>query len=81
MTKLTTAYIRKIAQKDKRIDQVEIYPEDQVAVWLDPKYTWCANDGNRSVNIYNVEYSDYQDSVSEFLSDVKNIELSVEWTK
>jgi hypothetical protein len=81
MTKLTTAYIRKIAQKDKRIDQVEIYPEDLVAVWLDPKYTWCANDGNRSVNIYNVEYSDYQDSVSEFLSDVKNIELSVEWTK
>jgi hypothetical protein len=79
--KLTTAYIRKIAQKDKRIDQVEIYPEDQVAVWLDPKYTWCANDGNRSVNIYNIEGSDYQDEVSEFLSDVKNIELSVDWTK
>lgn len=81
MTKLTTAYIRKIAQKDKRIDEVEIYPEDQVAVWLDPKYTWCANDGNRSVNIYNIEGSDYQDDVSEFLNDVKNIELSVEWAK
>lgn len=79
--KLTTAYIRKIAQKDKRIDQVEIYPEDQVAVWLDPKYTWCANDGNRSVNIYNIEGSDYQDEVSEFLRDVKNIELSVDWVK
>lgn len=79
--KLTVNYIRKIAQKDKRIDQVEIYPDDQVAVWLDPKFTWCANDGNRSVNIYNIEGSDYQDEVSEFLRDVKNIELAVDWAK
>ena len=81
--KLTTDYIRRIARKDPRIDEVEIYPEDQVAVWLDPKYTWCANDGNRSVNIYNVEGSDdaYRDTVAEFLRDVKNIELAVDWAK
>jgi hypothetical protein len=79
--KLTSHYIRLIAKKDKRIDEVELCPDNQVAVWLDPKYTWCANDGNRSVNIYNVQGSDYQDDVAEFLSDVKNIELSVEWTK
>ena len=81
--KLTTDYIRRIARKDPRIDEVEIYPEDQVAVWLDPKYTWCANDGNRSVNIYNVEGSDdyLRDTVAEFLKDVKNIELAIDWAK
>lgn len=81
--KLTTDYIRRIARKDPRIDEVEIYPEDQVAVWLDPKYTWCANDGNRTVNIYNVEGSDdyLRDTVAEFLKDVKNIELAIDWAK
>lgn len=78
--KLTTDYIRRIARKDPRIDEVEILPENGVAVWLNSKYTWCANDNNRSVNIYHVEGGDdyLRDTVAKFLSDVKNIELAID---
>ncbi len=77
--KLTTQYIRLVAKKDPRIEEVEILPEDGVAVWLAPKYTWCANDGNRSVNIYHIEGSDEyrRDTVAGFLRDIKNIQLAV----
>ena len=80
---LTTQYIRAVAKKDPRIEEVEILPENGVAVWLAPKYTWCANDGNRSVNIYHIEGSDEyrRDTVAKFLRDVKNIESSVEGGK
>jgi hypothetical protein len=78
MAKLTTAYIRKVASKDKRIESVEILPNDQVAVWLDPKFTWCVRDGNRTVNHYEIEASDYQDDVQTFLDDVAMIELADE---
>jgi len=78
--KLTTQYVRKYMQRDPRIDGIDIYPDNQIGVWLDPKYTWCANDGNRSVNIYNIEGSDpaYRDTVKTFLDDVKFIELSTD---
>jgi len=80
MTKLTTAYVLAFAKKDKRFDGVDIYTDNQIGVWLDPKYTWCANDGNRSVNIYNIEGSDpeFRDDLQTFLEDVKYIELSTE---
>ena len=79
--KLTYAYIAKVAARDKRIDGIDDFrsTSDQVAVWLDPKYTWCANDGNRIVNIYNVEHSYvYQDTVEEFLKDLKYIEKAID---
>jgi hypothetical protein len=77
--KLTTDYIRRIAKRDKRIDGVEICPEHQVTVWLDPEWTWCANDGNITCITYNVEGSDncYRDTVETFLDDVKMIEKAI----
>ena len=78
MTKLTTAYVLAFAKKDKRIDGVDFFTDNQIGVWLDPTYTWCANDGNRSVNIYNVEGHDHQDDLAEFLSNVEHIELSTD---
>ena len=79
MAKLTISYIRKVMSKDKRITGIDIHPENQVSVWVDPDFTWCANDGNRSVNIYDIEGSDYQDDVQTFLDDVAMIEKSVVW--
>lgn len=79
MAKLTVSYIRKAIAKDKRFNGVDIYSDNQVGVWLDPEFTWCANDGNRSVNIYDIEGSDYQDDVQTFLDDVAMIEKSVAW--
>ena len=79
MAKLTVSYIRKAIAKDKRFNGVDIYSDNQVGVWLDPEFTWCANDGNRSVNIYDIEGSDYQDDVQTFLDDVAMIEKSVVW--
>lgn len=77
--KLTTAYIQKVAKHDKRIDDVEICPFDQVTVWLDPAYTWCAADGNITCMTYNIEGSDdcYRDTVETFLNHVKMIEKVV----
>ena len=79
MTKLTVAYIRNFAKRDPRINGIDVHPENQVSVWLDPDYTWCANDGNRTVNIYDIEGSDYQQTVKEFLEDIKMIEMAVDW--
>jgi hypothetical protein len=76
--KLTTSYIRTIAKKDSRIDEIEICPDHQVTVWLDPKWTWDANDGNITCMTYNVEHSEewLRDDVATFLEHVKNIELA-----
>jgi hypothetical protein len=73
---LTTSYIRMIAKRDQRIDEVEICPDHQVTVWLDPKYTWNAADGNITCMTYNVEYSDeyLRDTASTFLDHINNIE-------
>jgi len=76
--RLTKQYIRNYMKRDPRIDGIDILPDNQVAVWLDPKYTWCARDGNRTVNHYEVEGSHYQDLVRTFLDDVKLIELSTD---
>ena len=81
MKLLTAKFIREFAANDQRIDGIDILPFNQIAVWLDPKYTWCANDGNRTVNHYEIEGSDYQDKVKTFLDDVKMIELAVDWAK
>lgn len=81
--RLTTAYIRNIAKRDPRIglDGVDICPDHQVAVWLDPAWTWCANDGNITCMIYNVEGSDpeYRDDVATFLEHIKYIEKARVW--
>jgi hypothetical protein len=76
--KLTTSYIRTIAKRDKRIDGIEICPDHQVTVWLDPKWTWCANDGNITCMTYNVEHADdyLRDDVATFLDHIRNIELA-----
>ena len=76
--KLTTSYIRTIAKRDKRIDEIEICPDHQVTVWLDPKWTWCANDGNITCMTYNVEHADdyLRDDVATFLDHIRNIELA-----
>jgi len=73
---LTTNYIRRIAKRDKRIEDIEICPDHQVIVWLDPKWTWRALDGNITCMIYNVEGSDdcYRDTVETFLDHLKMIE-------
>jgi hypothetical protein len=77
--KLTTNYIRRIAKRDKRIDGIELCPDHQVTVWLDPKWTWCALDGNITCITYNVEGSDdcYRDTVATFLDGIKMIELAI----
>lgn len=77
--KLTYAYIVNKAKRDKRIDGIEDCRYDnQVIVWLDPAYTWCANDGNITCMIYNVEHSEeYQDTVERFLTDLKMIERAI----
>ena len=74
--RLTTEYIRRIAKRDPRIELIVIEPDHQVTVWLDPQWTWCANDGNITCMIYNVEGSDpsYRDDVATFLEHVKYIE-------
>jgi hypothetical protein len=74
--KLTTAYIRKVASRDKRIEEIEVCPQNQVIVWLKPDYTWNPNDNNVSVRLYNVEGSDedYRDDVETFLNHMKLIE-------
>lgn len=76
--KLTTDYIRRIAKRDPRIDEIEICPDHQVTVWLDPKWTWNALDGNITCMTYNVEFSDdwCRDDVATFLEHVKFIELA-----
>jgi len=76
--KLTTGYIRLIAKRDPRIDEVEICPDHQVTVWLDPKWTWNALDGNITCMTYNVQGSDdcFRDEAKTFLDHLKNIELA-----
>jgi len=76
---LTTNYIRRIAKRDKRIEEVEICTDHQVIVWLDPEWTWCANDGNITCMIYNVEGSDdcYRDTIETFLDHLKMIEKPI----
>jgi hypothetical protein len=76
--KLTTAHIKKLAQQDPRIDLVEICPDNQITVWLDPKWTWDAFDGNITCMTYNVEGSDpsYRDDLETFRQHIKNIELA-----
>jgi hypothetical protein len=78
--KLTTKYIRMIAKRDKRIEIVEIVPGHQVTVWLDPQWTWCANDGNITCMTYDVEGADdeWRSNVETFLEDIKNIEPTQE---
>ncbi|CAB4130705.1 hypothetical protein UFOVP122_21 [uncultured Caudovirales phage] len=74
--KLTTDYIRRIAKRDHRIDEIEICPDHQVTVWLDPKWTWNALDGNITCMTYNVQGADdyCRDDVATFLDHVHNIE-------
>ena len=76
--KLTSQYIQRYAKLDYRIEEVELCPDNQVTVWLDPKWTWCANDGNITCMIYNVQGSDdcYRDDVATFLDHIKMIELA-----
>jgi hypothetical protein len=73
---LTTSYIRRIAAKDKRIDEIEICPDHQVTVWLDPKWTWNSRDDNITCMTYNIEGSDacYRDTIKTFLDHLANIE-------
>lgn len=78
--KLTYAYIANKARRDKRIDGIDDFrsSDNQVVVWLDPAYTWCANDGNITCMTYNVEHSEeYQDTVERFLTDLKMIERAI----
>jgi hypothetical protein len=81
--RLTTDYILRIAKRDKRIglDGVEICPDNQVTVWLDSEWTWCANDGNVTCMTYNVEGSpaEYRDDVATFLEHIKYIEKAKVW--
>ena len=76
--KLTTQYIRTVAKRDRRIDEVEICPDHQVTVWLDPKWTWNALDGNITCMTYNVQGAEEwcRDDVATFLGHIKNIELA-----
>jgi hypothetical protein len=77
--KLTTNYIRRIAKRESRITDIEICPDNQVTVWLDPEWTWCALDGNITCMTYFVEGSDdcYRDTVETFLDHVKMIEKAI----
>lgn len=77
---LTLSYIRKAIKKDSRFssDAIDILDEGQVAVWLKPEFTWCANDGNRTVEHFSIEDGwNPQDTVEQFNSALKMIERAI----
>ena len=78
MPYLTEKYIRAAAAKDPRIDDIEWDEPGKAIVWLIDGYTWCSNDGNRSVEgfvISNCNGDDASpDTVSYWKEQLANIE-------
>lgn len=78
--KLTLQYVQKAISKDKRFskDCIDILEEGQIAIWLNPEFTWCANDGNRTVEHFQIEDGyNPQDTVQEFKDRLMMIERSI----
>ena len=67
--KLTLKYVQKAISKDKRFskDCIDILEEGQIAVWLDPEYTWDKVEGHRTVEHFSIKDGhNPQDKVEEF---------------
>jgi hypothetical protein len=77
MTKLTPKIISKLIKNDKRIDQNVEYDEPGKAlIWLNEGWTWEANDGNRSLEGFNLSNYKWEkpDDVSYFKMRLSQIE-------
>ena len=77
---LTLSYIRKAIRKDSRFshDAIDILEDGQIALWLNPEFTWQANDGNRTVEHFQVEDGyNPQDTVEDFKNSMMLIEKAI----
>ena len=82
MKYLTAEYVRAAAAKDKRIESVEWDEMGKALVWLEEGFTWCALDGNRSIEGFiiaepNSDWSE-RDTVAYWKEQVANITPIVE---
>lgn len=78
--RLTKAYVQKAIANDPRFDQeIDDHPDGQIGVWLKDGWTWCANDGNRHVEILNLtdEATGEADTVEYWREIVANIEKEI----
>ena len=52
---LTKAFVTKAIRNDPRFDQeIDDFSDGCLGVWLLDGWTWCANDGNRHVEILKI---------------------------
>lgn len=82
MKYLTAEYVRAAAAKDKRIESVEWDEMGKALVSLEEGFTWCALDGNRSIEGFiiaepNSDWSE-RDTVAYWKGQVANITPIVE---
>lgn len=78
--KLTLQYVQKAISKDKRFskDCIDILEEGQIAVWLNPEYTWDKAEGHRTVEHFSIEDGhNPQDTVGEFKYRLSFIEKAI----
>ena len=79
---LTLGYIKRAIKNDSRFDQnIDLCEEGIVAVWLNDGWSWCANDGNRHVEHFNLESKSWSchqpDTVAYWKEVYNNIEPEI----
>jgi len=80
MTTLTVAIIRKAIKGNSKIDQnIELDEEGKALVWLNEGWTWNANDGNRSIEGFNLRDNNYEepDTLAYFKERISMIESAI----
>jgi hypothetical protein len=82
MTKLTPKLVEKIIAGNNKIDQIVDYDEpDKAIIYLTDGWTWCANDGNRSVEGFILSGNEWDeaDTISYLKERIKAIHAIVAW--
>jgi hypothetical protein len=82
MTKLTPTLVKKIIAGNEKIDQQVDYDEpDKAIIYLNEGWTWCANDGNRSVEGFILSGNRWEDAdpISYLKERIKAIHAMVAW--
>jgi len=80
MTTLTVAIIRKAIKGNSKIDQnIDLDEEGKALVWLNEGWTWNANDGNRSIEGFNLKDNNYEepDTLAYFKERISMIEAAI----
>jgi hypothetical protein len=80
MTTLTVAIICKAIKGNSKIDQnIELDEEGKALVWLNEGWTWNANDGNRSIEGFNLRDNNYEepDTLAYFKERISMIESAI----